>query len=75
MLPPFDDRRLEEATAPRVVVRDWLDRLPRQPFWQPYDGKTYDALSGIVAALYGRGLRRRLHGLLRGAKLLRGFLR
>lgn len=65
----------EEVTAPRVVVRDWLDRLPRQPFWQPYDARTYDALSGVVEALYGRGLLRRAKGLLRGSKLLRGFFR
>jgi succinate-semialdehyde dehydrogenase/glutarate-semialdehyde dehydrogenase len=65
----------EEVTAPRVVVRDWIDFLPRQPFWHPYDRATYYALSGIVTALYGRGIRRRLAGLGRGLALLRGFLR
>ena len=65
----------EEVTATRVVVRDWLDFLPRQPIWQPYGRATYEGLSGTVYALYGRGLGRRLAGLVRGIKLLRGFLR
>ena len=65
----------DEVTASRVVVRDWLDFLPRQPFWQPYGRATYQGLAGIVQALYGRGLGRRLAGLVHGLKLLRGFLR
>jgi succinate-semialdehyde dehydrogenase/glutarate-semialdehyde dehydrogenase len=65
----------EEVTASRVVVRDWIDFLPRQPFWQPYGQGTYDGLRGTVYALYGRGFGRRLAGLARGLKLLRGFFR
>jgi succinate-semialdehyde dehydrogenase/glutarate-semialdehyde dehydrogenase len=64
----------EEATAARVVVRDWLDFLPRQPFWQPYGADAYLGLRGALYALYGRGIGRRLRGLLASLRLLKGFL-
>ena len=65
----------EEATAPRVVVHDWLDFLPRQPFWQPYGPGVYSALTSITYALYGRGLGRRLKALVDGLPLVKGFFK
>jgi succinate-semialdehyde dehydrogenase/glutarate-semialdehyde dehydrogenase len=65
----------EEATAARVVVHDWIDFTPRQPFWQPYGPGAYTGLAGMTYALYGRGLGRRLKGLLDGLGLIKGFFR
>jgi len=65
----------EEVTAARVVVRDWIDFLPRQPFWQPYGPGAYTGLRGMIEALYGRGIGRRWRGLIDGLALLKGFFR
>ena len=65
----------EECTAARVVVSDWLDFLPRQPFWQPYGAAAYAGLSGMLYALHGRGIGRRLAGLWKGIGLVKGFFK
>ena len=69
------DHAFEACTAARVVVRDALDFLPRQPFWQPYGEGAYSGLAGMMQALYGRGLGRRLKGLAQGTRLVQGFFR
>lgn len=53
----------EEVTATRVVVRDWLGFLGRQPFWHPYGPKTYAGLKGLMAVLYGSSFGQRVRGL------------
>lgn len=61
---------LEEMTAPQVVVDERLPFLQRNVFWHPYDAGVYFGLRGMLDAVAGRGLRRRLQGAIRFARLL-----
>ncbi|MDE2195649.1 MAG: aldehyde dehydrogenase family protein [Gammaproteobacteria bacterium] len=60
----------EAVTTPQVIVNDWLKLIKRQPFWMPYDARGYQGLKGILTALYGSGMLRRLSGLRQFARLL-----
>ncbi len=61
---------LEEMTAPQVVVDERLPFLRRNVFWHPYDAALYQGLRGMLDAVAGRGLGRRLGGAIRFARLL-----
>lgn len=64
----------DEMTAPRVVVRDWLGFLNRQPFWHPYDEGAYRGLKGLMAVLYASSLMGKLNGLSALPGLLKRWL-
>ncbi len=65
----------EAATAPKVIVSDWLKFARHQPFWMPYDQQTYIGLKGILAGLYARGVMQRLSGLRQAFTLLTRMFR
>ncbi len=54
---------LEEMTRPKVVVDDHLAFTRRNYFWHPYSAELYGRLKGILVALYGRGIRKRVKAL------------
>ena len=60
----------EAVTAPKVIVDDWLKLVRHQPYWMPYDQRTYDGLKGILLGLYARRWPHRLKGLRRALTLL-----
>ncbi|MGH8321025.1 MAG: aldehyde dehydrogenase family protein, partial [Gammaproteobacteria bacterium] len=60
----------EAVTSPKVIVSDWLTLTRHQPFWMPYDQRTYVGLKGILAGFYARGVMRRLAGLWQAVALL-----
>ncbi len=60
----------EAVTAPKVIVSDWFQLARHQPFWMPYDLKTYQGIKGILLALHGQGATRRLTGLWHALALL-----
>ncbi len=62
----------EEMTQPRVIVSDFLHRVPRNMWWYPHDRSVYEGLKGAVIALHGKGALRRAAAL---ARLFRTFLR
>ncbi len=57
-------------TQPQIIVDDWLGRFKGNIWWQPYDKKTYDGLKGILTFFYGKGLFKRLSGMLDLMKVL-----
>jgi len=62
----------DEMTQPRVIVDDWLHRLPRNMWWYPHDRSVYEGLKGALVALYGKGFFRRAAAL---GRLARTFMR
>jgi acyl-CoA reductase-like NAD-dependent aldehyde dehydrogenase len=62
----------DEMTQPRAIVDDRLHRTPRAMWWYPYDRSLYEGMKGVLVALYGRGLVRRVRG---AGRLLRAFMR
>jgi succinate-semialdehyde dehydrogenase/glutarate-semialdehyde dehydrogenase len=62
----------DEMTQPRVIVDDIMHWAPRNMWWYPHDRSVYDGLKGAMEALHGRGLGKRVRGLVR---LVRTFTR
>jgi succinate-semialdehyde dehydrogenase/glutarate-semialdehyde dehydrogenase len=60
----------EEMTQPQVIVKDYLIFANRGLWWHPYSAKVYKGLAGLLEALYGQGLFKRLLGALRLARIL-----
>jgi len=57
-------------TQPQVIVDDLFGRLKGNFWWQPYDKKTYKGLKGILTLLYGKGLFKRISGMIDLIKVL-----
>lgn len=62
----------EEVTQPKVIVHDRLGNTPRAYWWYPYDTTTLNGLRGAIDLAHGKGVLRRLHGLVHFGK---GFLK
>ncbi|OPZ60148.1 MAG: putative succinate-semialdehyde dehydrogenase (NADP(+)) 2 [Deltaproteobacteria bacterium ADurb.Bin510] len=60
----------EEMTQPQVIVKDYLIFANRGLWWHPYSKKVYMGLAGLLEALYGQGLAKRLLGAVRLARIL-----
>jgi succinate-semialdehyde dehydrogenase/glutarate-semialdehyde dehydrogenase len=54
-----------EVTQVKVVVDDWLHRLPRNFWWLPYEDHLEIGILGGIDALFSRYLGRRIRGLFR----------
>jgi succinate-semialdehyde dehydrogenase/glutarate-semialdehyde dehydrogenase len=66
----------DEMTQPRVIVDDLMHWAARNMWWYPHDKSVYEGLKGAMVALHGRGLGKRIGGLLRLVKtFMRSFRR
>lgn len=62
----------DEMTQPQTIVHDVLPFVRKDLWWPPYGPKVYEGLRGFVMFFYGRGIFKRLTGLV---ALLRIFPR
>jgi acyl-CoA reductase-like NAD-dependent aldehyde dehydrogenase len=60
----------EEMTQAQCIVADIMPGVKKNLWWFPQSRELYHNLGGITELLYGRGLGRRLSGLLRVMKAL-----
>lgn len=60
----------DAVTLPQVVINDWLGFASRNVFWYPYTKAVYDGMLGAIRGLHGKGLGRRLGGLVKFLKIL-----
>lgn len=60
----------DEMTEPQAVVEELLPFARRNVFWHPYGAEVYRGLLGALQALYGRGVGKRLRGLLHFARIV-----
>jgi len=60
----------DEMTQPQCIVDDVMPGVKRNLWWYPHGPAVYHGLRGLLEALYGPTLRRRLAGLGRALKIL-----
>jgi acyl-CoA reductase-like NAD-dependent aldehyde dehydrogenase len=60
----------DEMTEPQVIVRDLMPGVRKNLWWHPYSARVYQGLLGALQGFYGRGLNRRLAGLLRAGRIM-----
>jgi succinate-semialdehyde dehydrogenase/glutarate-semialdehyde dehydrogenase len=63
----------DEMTQPQVIVDDKLPFIKNNIWWPPYSAAVYRGLRGIIEALPGRGLGRRLKGLVAVLRIVPRF--
>ncbi|MCB2187070.1 MAG: aldehyde dehydrogenase family protein [Deltaproteobacteria bacterium] len=61
-----------EMTEPQVIVHDIMPFVKKDMWWHPHSKAVYQGLGGIVQMLYGKGLGKRLGGMM---KMMRIFPR
>jgi succinate-semialdehyde dehydrogenase/glutarate-semialdehyde dehydrogenase len=60
----------DEMTEPQVIVHDRLPGVKKNLWWPPYSKRVYRGLLGALRGFYGRGLGRRLGGMLRATVIM-----
>ena len=59
-----------EMTQSQTIVDDMLTMAKKNLWWHPYSRKVLDGLIGLTVALYGRGMGKRLSGMMKALKAL-----
>jgi succinate-semialdehyde dehydrogenase/glutarate-semialdehyde dehydrogenase len=65
----------DEMTQPQAVVDDRLPFIKKNMWWHPYSASVYRGMRGILEALYGRGLGKRLRGTAALLKIVPRFFK
>ncbi len=60
----------QEMLRTQIVVQDYLPFARRNMWWHPHDRSLYEGLRGALDALYARGPRVRLKGMMRLLKIV-----